>query len=961
MVCEDPAGAPVLKLEGLLDPHASLACSSASFTTSPRLRAPDAASGRWLQAGAGTQTTPAPRASMGVTAAACTQTTPAPDTPGTAAWWQSINGLVAEVGEEVVQTPCSQGAASLSEMPSLGCHSATALDVPEPTVDVSPATSAAAAPQPAAEPSVAAAAGLRPQGYASRHLARASLVVQQQAATQQALAAEAAALARRRSSAGGLRPSSGEVDPVPPQCTPTTSCNTAAPGPSVGPTPSGLSCCSADAFIARHASTPADGGSGATPTSRPHDGNDRAAPALPMPQAPAEASSMQTPTKPAGSPSVGQKRKDLFSIPLPSIVDRDEHPALQSASKRVAAADRTAVLPQGPWDLLPPQPADPLSDAPPASSSNPTVTPLGTPAKEGAIRSSHDGATSSEDAAVGRPRALDTSGEGGLAVEISASEICLNVEDGGSTDGALGSSEVAGDASGKQGAAPPVGSDPAGAGRLPGAGKGGSADMPLMAQGSRAGAAGARRHVRPPSGPAQPGLGPAMGPLQQHRSGLAGQGQPVIAGFTKEEFMPMQAQLRNRLRPSDAGSAGLASHGSQRAAFGQQQGVAAPSAGTRGPSSDGASQPRARVVSASGTAGGAGSSGTSGAGRISSAGAAAAGAHRGKELVVGAVAAGGVRGRPSGRSDPGGYPWALPLRELTLKDVQARALLHQYQDMGGRNLSKSSCHVRAGGTHGSGEQQLALAGAWELLHGRGSESSVGPAVTLITPLRELNSALTGQVLPRGPLEKGLMRGSSAGGTSSGGAGPGPSSESNAPPQAPVGPLFANMAARMYRQQADVASSMGEACPVWNGETADWAEDDAMRAVDAARKQFSLSCEFYHPDAAAGATAIDGQLRRSAAAAVAVQPVLPSPWKYNQEDMRDMCRASLAAQHATYTVTATTPAQDTMVPKALGDGRQEYSSPLDTTHGLLGLRRLPQGGETVSDSVTGGGLVLEQSG
>lgn len=958
MVREDPAGAPVLKLEGLLDPHASLACSSASFTTSPRLRGPDAAPGRWLQAGTGTQTTPPPRASMGVTAAACTQTTPAPDTPGTAAWWQSINGLVAEAGEDVVQTPCSQGAASLSEIPSLGCHSATALDVPEPTVDVSPATSAATGPQPAAEPLMTAAAGLRPQGYASRHLARASLVVQQQAATQQALAAEAAAFARRRSSAGGLRPSSGEVGPAPPQCTPATSCNTAAPAPSVGHAPSGLSYGSADAFIGRHVPTPVDGDSGATPTSRPQDGNDRAAPALPMPQAPADASSMRTPTKAAGSPSVGQKRKDLFSIPLPSIVDRDEHPALQSASKRVTAADRTAVLPQGPWDLLPPPPADPLSDAPPASSSNPTVTPLGTPAKEGAVRSSADGATSSEDAAAGRPRVLDTSGDGGLAVEISASEICLNVEAGDGDDGASGSCEVAGEASGQLGAAPPVSSDPAGTGRLPGSGKGGSADMPLMAQGSRAGAAGARRHVRPPSGPAQPGLGPAMGPLQQHRAGLAGQGQPVIAGFTKEEFMPMQEQLRNRLRPSGAGSAGP-SHGSQRAAAGQQRGAAALPAGTRGPSSDGGSQPRAQGVSLSGATGGAGSSGTSGGGRISSAGAAAAGAHRGKELMVGAMAGGGPRGGPSGRSDPGGYPWVLPSREFCSVITQACAVIHQYQHMGGSNLSELTCHIRPGGTHGSGEQQPALAGAWELLHGRGSESSVAPAVTLITPLRELNSALTGQVLPRGPLEKGLMRGSSAGGTSSGGAGAGASGESNAPPQAPVGPLFANMAARMYRQQTDVASSMGEACPVWNGETADWAEDDAMRAADAARKQFSLSCEFYHPDAAVGATALDGQLRRSAAAAVAVQPVLPSPWKYNQEDMKDMCRASLAAQHATYTVTATTPAQDPMVPKALGNGREEYSSPLDTTNGLLGLRRLLPGGETVSDSVTGR-LVLEQS-
>lgn len=83
--------------------------------------------------------------------------------------------------------------------------------------------------------------------------------------------------------------------------------------------------------------------------------------------------------------SLGQKRTrsgDIFSIPMPSIVDRNEHPALFSAGKRHPMTGRSVMLPQGSWEVPPRPPYDPHHDASTSSSSNPTVTPITTPAKD---------------------------------------------------------------------------------------------------------------------------------------------------------------------------------------------------------------------------------------------------------------------------------------------------------------------------------------------------------------------------------------------------------------------------------------------------------------------------------------------------------------------------------------------------------------------------------------------------
>ncbi|GIL43296.1 hypothetical protein Vafri_1081 [Volvox africanus] len=101
--------------------------------------------------------------------------------------------------------------------------------------------------------------------------------------------------------------------------------------------------------------------------------------------------------------SLGQKRSrsgDIFSIPMPSIVDRNEHPALMSAGKRPAVMDRSIMLPQGSWQVPPRPPYDPHHDASTSSSSNPTVTPITTPAKDGPCSNAAPAGSSDEEPAL---------------------------------------------------------------------------------------------------------------------------------------------------------------------------------------------------------------------------------------------------------------------------------------------------------------------------------------------------------------------------------------------------------------------------------------------------------------------------------------------------------------------------------------------------------------------------------
>ncbi|GIL72691.1 hypothetical protein Vretifemale_2934, partial [Volvox reticuliferus] len=101
--------------------------------------------------------------------------------------------------------------------------------------------------------------------------------------------------------------------------------------------------------------------------------------------------------------SLGQKRSrsgDIFSIPMPSIVDRNEHPALMSAGKRHAVMDRSIMLPQGSWQVPPRPPYDPHHDASTSSSSNPTVTPITTPAKDAQSSSTAPAGSSDEEPAL---------------------------------------------------------------------------------------------------------------------------------------------------------------------------------------------------------------------------------------------------------------------------------------------------------------------------------------------------------------------------------------------------------------------------------------------------------------------------------------------------------------------------------------------------------------------------------
>lgn len=410
----------------------------------------------------------------------------------------------------------------------------------------------------------------------------------------------------------------------------------------------------------------------------------------PSAAAPADAvTPVQQRKPPAGSSSVvslGQKRSrssDMFSIPLPSIVDGNNHPALTSASKRATAADRSVLLPQGPFDFPPPpqRPYEPHNDAPPASSSNPTVTPTGTPAKdaqapavvlqgsdlselsssgEGAPARAGDGGGSSASAS-----GATLGGSCGAALQAGQSR------GSGPTSSGTGAQAVAGrrpDGHGVRSSAASVSSGPAGVGpgsastsidRTPGGsygsrahhqhgtqhsskqwqpahgqqqrssgGGGGSSSNRPSGSGGGAGGSGSGQQLVSGVASGQPAN---VGPLEHFRSGRHNPTTAVLLGYMPEDFMPLQAQLQSRATRQQqqsqqgtgtaaAGSAG--SSGRRPGVSGTAGAVASPS----GAVSAGSQRGRVAAPVASRTLRTAGTSGSSGgsdgnAGRRSSTGA----------------------------------------------------------------------------------------------------------------------------------------------------------------------------------------------------------------------------------------------------------------------------------------------------------------------------------------------------
>lgn len=267
------------------------------------------------------------------------------------------------------------------------------------------------------------------------------------------------------------------------------------------------------------------------------------------------------------SSQVGHKRNrsdDIFSIPIPSIVEDGGHPGLCSASKRGTPAARSSEVPQGPYDV--PSVAFnrdlDVSDSPEASSSNPNVSPAHTPTKDGAGQAG----------GAGRGSLL-----AGAGVDVShgSSEATLGFaspagrQAGNAAAGAAGRSSMAGSSLGSIEFAPHAA-----------AAAGAAAGTPALLRGKAAGAAalgvaaaldlgssmegadplGASAAGAPAMGPARAGLqarpweqraasagGSAPdGPLARHLSGMYDPATAVIEGYQHDDFRPLQALLQKR-------------------------------------------------------------------------------------------------------------------------------------------------------------------------------------------------------------------------------------------------------------------------------------------------------------------------------------------------------------------------------------------------------------------------------
>ncbi|GLI68844.1 hypothetical protein VaNZ11_013387, partial [Volvox africanus] len=595
--------------------------------------------------------------------------------------------------------------------------------------------------------------------------------------------------------------------------------------------------------------------------------------------------------------SLGQKRSrsgDIFSIPMPSIVDRNEHPALMSAGKRPAVMDRSIMLPQGSWQVPPRPPYDPHHDASTSSSSNPTVTPITTPAKDGPGSNAAPVGSSDEEPAlkIGTLAMLARREAAAVAVASAArynQTVSAPRPSPAHEDRSVAScaSEAAAGCTGDDGkGAPSADTDPqcsASAPRNPcrgacqagtdpnaeltgqssrlrgpgsGAGDGGVTDSTTPGCQETTVAAGPQPHqlrqqpqryqdlhgpsrLRLAAAPhAQPELQDAMQDCMQKVQCQGDVLEPTAASFfdrlqQQKDFMPLQVQLRARAA-THGGATGGGLEQFVRVALKGSQG-SGPTGGTTGAD--------ARPVELhDGTRLGVGNQGSL---------TAREGRQQQEHMSQQALA--------SARSDPGAPP------------------------VGDEAVGAMEGHFAGAG--GQGPADLTSA-------------------NLITPLREIN-ALAGAVKVIGPLQRGLMRGPTgqpADGQAAGNF---------------VGPLAYNLAAQRARQvpATIVRSSWGEApspAVAWQAiNSADWdagsGDDLSDQAVDPTaylhqqysqheqQPSYNQSCDVFWP----------------------LYPDMRIAWVSGGRRERGMAdRGSPAGDteaHVTYTVSATTPLSDVVKP------------------------------------------------
>ncbi|GFR41286.1 hypothetical protein Agub_g1801 [Astrephomene gubernaculifera] len=924
---------PVRQLERLLGsrdlmPAASISaaatseaeCSLSSFAANKPSPAATAAAGSMAlhSSGVGTQTTPAScSAESGFRLVVGTQTTP------------NLNPFVLPAA---TAGRCSQAAGASSRgspRESLASQSSS--------VSLSNSTTC----------------GACPSGYASKQFATSPMM-------QKRLAADAAAaVARRRSMGefGGGAPKSVPAPAPAPPAVPTASASSVRPPLSQSgcraPSASAIGCMAKGA-----AGTACAIPGGATPTSRPEYAH--CSPAMqrlgakPLelggltvrvtkPSAP-EASGLRASTpvhQPCDSankrPQKRSRSHDIFSIPLPSIVDRDEHPALLSATKRSAAAsvDRSVMLPQGSPEL-PPRSLQPdlHHDASPATSSNPAVTPLCTPAKDimgyamayaqpkmaGSTVYERDessgpdtGTQSSEEPTLevscGSPPRRST-GQEQVALTGAAEGNCRSQE---AADVGLSMAPV-----GPAAAAAPRSSIvdlcPQGAARPVSTGSGGNASgQERQATHADAGSnttpshyphhniafqhfqgAGSQQALVPP------GYLPVftVGPLQHQTDGRPDAMTTVLLGYTHQDYMAVQAQQRAKAATCGGASTGSSQGGEARAPAGVMAGCQ--SRAERGPGRPPLAAAAGRMRTDGGTSG--------------------------WTLPAAGVAA----SRESGQGD------------TAVRDQQVQQQSDQQQYRGFARSDPGT--LQAASNSASGAMGTATQVAANPAHLAGcAAGSGGPApseshkANLITPLREINTYTADCMKAVGPLQRGLMRG--------------PAGQAQKDGQAPanyVGPLAYNLAARRSRQLDEpTRSSWGEApvpaCQVVSA--ADWESSDSQAGVMAAdasvpplHHTVSMSSDFYRPP-------------RNG-----VQP----QWASSRDGtLVQGLVASGTASHVTYTFSATGPVADPV--RAVVRRSSEASVPQPSNGRLafvddaaVGGRRAATGDVPVVSSSAGGG-------